>query len=151
MKKILITLSGIALALVAVVGALVGYAVYAGSKSDVSSKAYVDRVVPTIVGTWSAANLKREASVELRQHASDDQIAAAFQKFSTLGRIVAYGGSKGESRISFSPRTGKVVTAKYEASVTFEHGDALIDVGLVKRDDRWQIVGFFIKPDQRLR
>lgn len=151
MKKILIALGGIALALIVVAGAVVGYAIYAGGKLDVSSKAYVDRVVPEIVSAWSAENLRREASAELSQQAAGDQIGAAFRKFSALGNLVAYRGSKGEAKISITPKTGKIVTAKYEATAKFEHGDAVIDVGLVQRDDRWQVIGFFVKSDQLLR
>lgn len=151
MKKILITLGGIALALIVVAGAFVGYAIYAGGKLDASSKAYVDRVVPEIVSAWSAESLKREASVELSQQAAGDQIDAAFRKFSALGNLVLYRGSKGESKISITPKTGKIVTAKYEASAKFEHGDAMIDVSLVQRGGRWQVLGLFVKSDQLLK
>jgi hypothetical protein len=43
------------------------------------------------------------------------------------------------------------VTAKYEASAKFEHGDAMIDVGLVQRGGRWQVLGFFVESDQLLK
>ena len=38
-----------------------------------------------------------------------------------------------------------------EASAKFEHGDAMIDVGLVQRGARWQVLGFFVKSDQLLK
>jgi len=147
-KKILITFGVIALALIVVAGAFVGYAIYAGGKLDASSKAYVDRVVTEIVSTWSAESLKREASAELSRQAVGDDVDVAFRKFSALGNLVAYRGSKGESKISITPKTGKLVTANYEASARFEHGDALIDVSLVQRGGRWQVLGFFVKSDQ---
>lgn len=151
MKKIFVALGGVALTLVAVAGAFVGYAIYAGGKLDTSSKTYVDRVLPEIVGAWSAESLRREASAELNQQAAADQIGAAFRKFSALGKLVAYRGSEGQAKLSFSPKHGKVVTAKYETSAKFEHGDAVIDVGLVQRGGRWQILGFFVKSEQLLK
>lgn len=53
-----------------------------------SSKAYVDLVVPEIVGAWSARSLIRDASAELNQQAAGDQIVEAFPMFSAIGNPV---------------------------------------------------------------
>jgi hypothetical protein len=149
MKKILIALGGMALALIVLAGAFVGYTIYVGGDLGASSQVYVDRVVPEIVSTWSAESLKREASTELSQQAAADQIDVAFRKFTALGHLVAYRGSKGY--ILVTPRPGKIVTAKYEAGAKFEQGDAVIDVDLVQRGGRWQVLGFLVKSDQLLK
>lgn len=148
MKKILIAIGAGCLALVVVAGGFFGYAIYAGGKLDASSKAYVDRVVPEIISTWSPETLKREASVELSQQVTGDELRSAFQTFSALGSLIAYRGAKGGSKISITPQTGKVTTARYAVDAEFEHGDAVIDVNLVQRDGRWQVLGFFVKSDQ---
>ena len=151
MKKILIALGAIALASIVIAAAYVAYTMHAGGGLDASSKAYVDRVVPEIVAAWSAGSLKREASAELRQRAAGDEIDAAFRKFAALGDLVAYRGSKGEARIPITPRPGTTVTATYEASAKFEHGEAAIDVGLVQRAGRWEVARFLVKSDQLLK
>jgi hypothetical protein len=148
---IFITPGGIALVLLVAAGILIGYAIYAGGKLDASSKGYVGRVVPEIVGAWSAETLKRETCAELSQQAAGDQVDAAFRKVAALGNMLAYRGSKGESKISNAPMTGNIAAAKYETSVRFEHGDATIEVCPVRRDDRWQVRGLFVKSDQLVR
>jgi hypothetical protein len=62
MKKILIAHGGIALAFIVIAGAFVANAIYAGARLDVSSKAYVDRVVPEIVTARSADSVKQAQS-----------------------------------------------------------------------------------------
>lgn len=151
LSKFLIVLGGCGFVLVAAVIALVSYATYAGSKYDASSKAYVDRVLPEIIGAWSAHTLEQEAATKLKLEVPNEQIGSTFRRFSVLGRLVAYRGSHGESKVSFTLKNGEVVTAKYEADAEFEHGNAEIDVSLVRPDGRWQIVGFFVKSNRLLK
>jgi hypothetical protein len=151
MKKVLTILGVAFLALIIAVGAAVGYAMYMGARSDASSKAYVDQTVPAIVSTWSADRLLQESSSELRRRVSDDQMFAVFKKFSALGKLLAYHGSEGQSQISFTPRSGKVITAKYEATARCEHGDVAVNITLVQENGRWRILGFFVNSDQLLK
>jgi hypothetical protein len=59
-----------------------------------------------------------------------------------LGRLQNYEGSKGQARITVTPQAGKVVSASYMAKALFEHGEANIEIGLIKHGDQWQIVRF---------
>lgn len=144
MQKVLATLGVAFLVLVVALGLIVGYAIRSGSKWDASSKSYVDRVVPEIIGTWSPDLLIREESSGLRRSVGRDKIVAVFQKSSALGRLTSYVGSKGQARISFTPRNGKVITATYQATAKLEHGEVTINVNLVREDERWKIYGFFV-------
>jgi hypothetical protein len=66
MKKLLITLGIVFLALVVIVAAFIGYTAYSGSVLDKESKAYVDAAVPAIISSWNEQALLKRASPEFQ-------------------------------------------------------------------------------------
>jgi hypothetical protein len=130
------------LVFVVVAGALIGYFVYVGSSLDASSKAFVDASVPSIVSTWSREELLTRAAPELLKVVNDEQLDLLFAKLSRLGRLQSYEGSRGDSHISFTTWAGRVVTASYVASATFDKGPAQVTIRLIEHDGRWQILHF---------
>ncbi|HMA87634.1 MAG TPA: hypothetical protein VKP89_02695 [Burkholderiales bacterium] len=143
MKKVVMVLGWIFLALVIGVGSIVGYLFYVGPRLDASSKAYVDEQVPIIVSTWSKEELLKRASPELRRAITDErQLDQLLARLSRLGKLKHYDGSKGEANISFLVRAGKVVTASYIAGATFENGSAQIAIRLIRHGDQWQLLYF---------
>jgi hypothetical protein len=144
MKNLLMWLGGIFFVVLLGVGGLIAYLANAGAALDTSSKAYVDEAVPAIVARWSKEQLAMRAAAQFRAAASDQQLTQVFAKFSQLGALKTYDGSKGESHTSLTPQQGKVVTAAYLANATFEKGPAQISVRLVQADGQWQILHFAV-------
>lgn len=142
--KALQILGIIFVALVVVVGGLVGYAAYTGGQLDVSSKAYVDAAVPAIVANWSERELTARATPQLLQATKPEQFTKLFKWFGTLGSMKKYCGSKGDSNVFVSPQ-GKTVSAKYVACAQFEKGEASIQVTLIQNKvKKWEIAGFYV-------
>lgn len=50
-----------------------------------------------------------------------------------------YEGSHGQAAIAIPAQVGKLVSAHYLAKALFEHGDANIEIGLIKRANESQI------------
>lgn len=151
LKGILQKLGAIFVVLLLAAGGFAIYLVSEGSRLDASSKAYVDKVVPQIVKSWSADRLLAEISTDLRQSVEADEVTALLGKFSVLGPLVAYEVAEGESRTSLTLRRGKVVTAKYVARVKCVNGDVSIDVSLVQEGGQWRIANFYVNKPTNLR
>lgn len=150
MRKVLVLL-GAAL-LVAIGWGIVGFGLFKvwsySSALEKGSKSYVDEVVPRIVSSWNAAELMERAGPELLEAASPEKVEKIFRAFSDrLGPLKHYEGSQGQARTLITPQTGKVTTASYVADASFEKGKASIQLNLVMRDGRWQIVGFYVNSD----
>ena len=140
MKKALVVLGVIFVVLVVATGAFVGYAAYAGSGLDKSSKAYVDENVPAILSTWSKDELLKRSSPQLLNAINEkpEQLQKLFEKLSKLGALRHYDGAKGEATVFYDAAKGKMTTAAYVADATFEHGEAHIVVRLVQISSQWQ-------------
>ena len=142
MKKLLIILGILFLLTIAVVGGLIGFVAYNGTKLDASSKEYVDQAIPQIVTTWSSTELLNRASPELEASATKEQLNQLFKKLSELGTLKKYQGAEGESFMSYTTEHGKQITAKYKAKAIFEHGEAEIQIQLIEHDGKWKIINF---------
>ena len=69
MRKFLVALGAMTLAVVVAAGIGVGILIYKGKSLDRESKAYVDSAVPAIVTVWSKYALLDQATPELRANA----------------------------------------------------------------------------------
>ncbi|SRR5712691_6533078 len=142
MKKLLIVLGVIFLALVVVVAAFIAYAAFTGSALDKESKAYVDAAVPAIVSSWSEQQLLTRASPEFQKAASPPDVDRLFRWFRTLGRLQKYEGAHGQAVTSVTPQSGKVVSGRYVAKAVFDAGEASIQIEVIRHGDVWQIARF---------
>ncbi len=144
MKKILMTFGGIFIVLI-VVG-IIGFCVLfvKGAALDEQSKAYVDKVTPTILANLNKETLFQYASVELKNSASQEEFDEIFNWFAKLGQFKEYKGSSGQANISVTTERGKQITGIYQAQAEFENGPATITVTAIKKGDDWQIMGFNI-------
>lgn len=128
---------------------VIGFAViyYFGSGLDKESKAHVDQLIPGIVTSWNSQDLIRHASPELLQVAPVERIDGLFRLFSArLGPLKEYKGSKGEAFIGVTLR-GITVTANYVAGASFEKAPATIQIRMIQRGSRWQVLEFRVHSD----
>ncbi len=140
----LAVVGAILLGLLVLVGGFIGYMVYAGSGLDKSSKAYVDESIPAIVTGWSPDELVKRESKAFQKSTSDEQLMKLFTVFRKLGALKNYEGCKGDSNVSYTSESGKVITATYLGRATFDNGEAEIKVILIQEDGAWKIQGFRI-------
>ena len=144
MKKTLMILGGIFAILIIV--AVIGFSIMAmkGKALDEESKAYVDKVTPIILSDLNKETLFKYASDELKNSASQIEFDKIFNFFTKLGRFKEYKGSMGQANISVTTEKGKQITGRYEAQAEFEKGPATIKITTLKKNDKWQIIGFHI-------
>jgi hypothetical protein len=142
MKKFLIILGSIFLALI-VIGAIgIAFVAVRGTALDKESKAYADSAIPAIVTTWSEKELLDRASAEFKNAVTIDQLDRLFRFFSSLGRLQKCEPAQGQAIMSATSQTGRMTTGQYTAKATFEKGDATIKLLLIKHGNQWQIGGF---------
>lgn len=119
---------------------------------------YVQTTVPQIVANWNADEVLKRAAPVFKTPSIREGLPQVFQTFSQLGALRSLGKPKGvvtfaDYRLSVGdhdmpmpPRLLKPVWARYTVDATFDAGSATVMMDLLWRDDRWQIIGFYIKP-----
>jgi len=142
MKKFLIVLGSIFLAIIVTVAVGIAFVAVRGTRLDKESKVYADTAIPPIVGTWSEKALLDRASPEFKQVSTIDQLDRLFRWFSSLGRLQHASPAEGHSLMSATTEYGKRITADYDVKATFEKGEATIHLTLIKHGDNWQIMSF---------
>lgn len=113
-----------------------------GAALNQESKAYADAAIPAIVGSWSEKELLDRKSPEFSQSVTQQQLDQIFQKFSVLGHLQKCEPAQGQSIMSAMTQT---IKAQYAANATFDKGPAVVQLDLIKHDDQWQILGFFVR------
>jgi len=112
---------------------------------DNEGKAYADAVIPAIAANWSEKELLDRESPEFRQTVTQQQLDQLFQRLAGLGHLQKCEPAQGHTIISITTR-GKEVKADYTAKATFDKGEAVVQLSIIKHDDQWQVLGLFVKP-----
>jgi len=148
MKKFLIVLGSIFLAIV-VLGAIgIAFVAVRGNALDKESKAYADAAIPAVVNGWNEKELLDRASPEFKRAATQQQLDQMFHWFGSLGRSQKCDPAQGQALMSATTQNGKVISAQYTTRATFEKGEAMITLGLIKHGDQWQILRFNVNSPQ---
>ncbi len=146
MKKTIIILGYVFLALIIVLVAGMGTLVTIGNRQDRESKAYVDAALPAIISTWDIKEIEKRASPEFNDEVDYDELEQDFGVLQQLGKLVEYKGSTGDSNITLSFQYGYEISADYTASADFEEGSADMRISLIKHGGQWQILDFKVNP-----
>jgi len=128
----------------ALVGAGFLVMMFHGSQLESEAPQYLSEAIPAIAAKWDPNELLKRGSPELLKVASEDQVRELFEKFSPLGAFVRYDGATGGAGWNYANGV-TTVTGSYVATATFENGQAVFTVELVKRNDQWTISSFQIK------
>jgi hypothetical protein len=142
MKKFLIILGSIFLAIVVLGGIGIAFVAVRGGALDKESKAYADAAIPAIVTNWNEKELMDRASPELKKAATQEQFDRLFRWLSSLGRLHKCDPAQGQSLMSATTQSGRVISAQYTAKATFDKGEGTVTLGLIKHGDQWQILRF---------
>ena len=141
MKKFLTWIGGIFLLIVALfIFLFIGKGEY-----DIESKKYVERVTPIILSDLKKETLLIYSSKELKEAMNNDENTdKLFKWFEKLGEFKDINGSEGAANITYSQENGKIISANYYVKSNFETGEALVTVGVIKREGKWLIYNFRI-------
>ncbi len=115
-----------------------------GTALDKENKSYADSVISAVVSSWSEKALLDSASPEFKKAVTIDQLDRLFRLFSRFGGLQKCEPTQGQAIMSATPQTGKMTTAQYTAKATFQHGEAVIKLTLIKHGDQWQVAGFHV-------
>ena len=142
MKKLLIVLGVVFLAIIVLAVIGIGIVAVKGAALDKQSKAYVDSAVPAIVSGWDEQELLSRASPEFMQATDKDDLDKLYAMFRKLGSMREYQGSEGQSNMSYTSENGRRTIAVYTAKARFDAGSAVIRITLIKHGGQWQIMAF---------
>jgi hypothetical protein len=99
-KKVIMILGYIFLALIIVFLAGFGSLTVIGNRLDKESKAFVDAAIPAIVSTWDVSEIEKRASPEFTDDVDYDGLVQDFGVLQQLGNLVMYKGSSGDAHIT---------------------------------------------------
>jgi len=147
--RAILTGLGAVFVLLMVGGLALGYWMFASvERSGQTARAYVDTAVPAITAHWDVDELTVRADPELLQQNDDAKLKLLFVQFSTLGPLQTYQGAALQSTyVQSMTGSGTVTTARYVASAQFAHGDARIELIVVRHEAGWHILGFHVSSD----
>ena len=112
----------------------------------------MDTIVPRIVTDWNDAALVAEASPEMLQIASRDQVHALFRTLGErLGTLKEYGGATRITYFVNFTTSGRVLTLTHTAPALFEGGPAMLRIRTVRRGGQWKVLAFYVDADALLR
>jgi exoribonuclease R len=146
MKKFLVILGAIFLALILLAVAFFVRSAIEGTKLDNESKAYVDQAIPAIVSSWNEQELWSRISPEFQRATRFSDVEQFFQSLKKLGKLKEHKGSQGQAVISRILGKGTTISANYVIEAEFEAGSAKIFVRLIKYGDQWEIASFRVEP-----
>jgi len=146
MKKVLMVLGVIFICLV-LIGAVVFSGFYYFARGlDKDAKMYIDGVVPIIITSWNSEELINRASSEFLQDIPADKVESLFDTLSKqIGQLKEYKGATGKVKVKISPRGKPIILADYLAEAVFEKAPAKIKIQVIRRNDKWRIVGFLVQ------
>ena len=147
MKKIIMLLGYVFLAVIVLVVAGAASVAIIGKRLDKESKIYVDAALPAIITEWDISELQKRASPEYDASVDYDDLEDYFESLRQLGKLEEYQGSTGDSNITIS-LSGCEITADYTATADFEKGSVELQVSFIKRNGSWQILYFQVNPEE---
>ncbi len=147
MKKIIMLLGYVFLAVIVLVVAGAASVAIMGKRLDKESKIYVDAALPAIITEWDISELQERAGPEFDASVDYDELEDYFESLRQLGKLEEYQGSTGDSNITIS-LSGYEITADYTATEDFEKGSVELQVSLIKHGNSWQILDFQVYPEE---
>ena len=145
MKTFLKITLGFLAAIIIIIGSLVGYKAYQGTKNDKESKAAAAAIISEVGKDWSKDSLIKLSSTEMKVQLNDPKTDAYFAEVKTnFGNLVKLGDPKGDSIENFDPKTGIHNYAHYVSESKFESGDARIELTLILESSGWKAYQFKI-------
>ena len=152
MKKALVAFGAAFVGLIVLFGGMFVAGYSFATSHDREGKIYVDTIVPLIVTGWNDAALMAEASPEMLQIASRDQVHALFRTLGErLGALKEYGGATRIAYFVNFTTGGRVLTLTHTAPAVFEGGPAMLRIRTIRRGGQWNVLEFYLDAEALLR
>ena len=144
MRKVLMVLGGLFLAIIVIVAGLAAYAFIRGPKIDAESKAYLRTTAPLILAQPTADNLTSYMAPEDRAKV-DSAALAALSSYMTLnlGGYEACGEWSGGWNVNEST-SGETINSNYQARCQFSKASIIVQISIRKTGDIWRMVGIHL-------
>jgi len=160
MSTILKFFGGVFLLTALLLGALAAIFVLKGFAMQKSAVAYMETNVPLIVENWNPEEVTRRAAPEFLVPAVREGLPIVFEQLSKLGKLKKLGKAEGgmvvadlqlafhDARLSVGINSNipKPIWAEFIANADFEGGPAKVKMTLIRRNDDWRILGFWVGP-----
>lgn len=150
MRTFLAVIGALAIFVVGAFAILVVIGLNAIKPLTAEATAYADAAIPAIATEWDGAALMQRASPELKAELTDEKLQGVMT-FGTkhLGAMTDYQGATCLI-VDFQMNTGdsERVQASCDARAEHEGGGAGYSLALVKRNDAWSLLSFFVVPDE---
>jgi hypothetical protein len=148
MKKFLMVLGGIFVAILVIFGIAAAIFIPRLLQLDREATAYIQDAVPKIVENWNSKELLDRATPELLSVVkSNDEIDRLFTMFQQLGSLKRLETPRGSVVSRAFTGAGTSTVGNYTAQADFEKGTATIHIQLRRVNDAWLINGFRINSD----
>lgn len=150
MKTLLAIVGALAIFVVGVFAILFVIGVNSLKPMTAEATAYADESILAIASDWDGVALADRASPELRAKLTADTVTTlmAFGQ-QHLGALTNLDGATCEIvNFEYTTENGEQVTATCSARAEHELGAAGYALNLIRRNDDWSVLGFFVVPDE---
>jgi hypothetical protein len=134
--------SGFLLLVLVVTSSSVAYGNYMQRSLRQETQRVVDTLMLELLTRWNQQAFLNHASSNLQQQMRGSQLQKVDSVFYQLGGLARYYGSSGHL-VRIGSMWWWSLAAQYQIRATFEHGELLATVILVKEEDVWVIDRFF--------
>lgn len=112
-----------------------------------SAQTYADEAIPAILDGWSADELIARSAVELKKNVPAEETRRIVGELkSRLGAFKSVEKAQmGDFEMPGQSNSGPYMVAPFAANATFEKGQAVVEMKLVRQEGKWKIANFFVR------
>ncbi len=149
MKTFLAIVGGLALLIVGSFAVLFFIGVQKAGPLLQEAHDYADDAIPAIATKWDSAALSSRAAPELADLLKNGVLETLMAEGSRLlGEMTAYEAAACQiTNYQLNTDSGELVLAACTARATHQRAAADYKLNLVKRNDQWKLLGFFVTPE----
>lgn len=136
----LTTFSGFFILLIIFVSLGLGYGSFSLRQMNQDARRFVNTTMLGLFADWDNSHFLTYTSEELQEHITDDQLRKMGQVFTRLGELFNYHGARGG--LFRSASSWWHVGARYKVQASFQGGQFIAVVTLIKQQGNWTIGRF---------
>ncbi len=149
-KKYMIMIAIWFIGIAATIGASIYFKSHEGDEYDTVAIPYIQQAI-TEISQWNPDKAKALMAKEVVATIPDDKFARAMEFFSQLGNLQSM-DEPSFQQVFIDQQTdiGKQTIVEYDVDTLYEHGEAEINIKLLKRGDTYEIYRFNFSSEKLL-